>query len=206
MGLSKGGSEQHLPAVSDGWLLPIVAALISGAIMLGGDAASEWLRFDRAQIEAGQIWRLVSGHFAHLGLSHFVLNAAGLGLAWYLVGQNLSRTQWLAVVLGSILCIDLGFWLFEPNLGWYVGLSGLLHGVLVAGIVAGWQKDRSMALILALLIFAKLAYEQAVGPLPGSETSSGGTVVVVAHLYGAIGGLASVIFLRALSGPQRQSG
>ncbi len=202
MGLSKADSEQHLAAVAGGWLLPIAVVFVAGMIMLAGDAASEWLRFDRALIGDGQVWRLISGHFAHLGWSHFALNAAGLALAWYLVGHYLSTSQWLVVVFGSVFCIDLGFWLLEPQLSWYVGLSGLLHGVLVAGIVAGWLKDRPTALILALLIVAKLAYEQVIGPLPGSEGTSGGAVVVVAHLYGALGGLASALFLRTGYSPQ----
>jgi rhomboid family GlyGly-CTERM serine protease len=131
---------------------------------------------------------LLTGHFVHLGLSHFALNAAGLLLVWYLVGNQLSTLQWLLVGGASIAAIDLGFSLFEPNLSWYVGLSGLLHGILAAGIVASWRRDRLTALLLAVLVVAKLAYEQIAGPLPGSEASSGGSVVVVAHLYGSIGG------------------
>ena len=195
MGLRKGDSNHHPAAVYLPWLAPILVLCVSGALLLGDDSTREWLRFDRSLVSDFQYWRLLSGHFVHLGTSHFVLNAAGLLLVWHLVGRQLSARQWLFVGFGSIFSIDLGFWLFEPQLTWYVGLSGLLHGVLAAGIVAGWTKDRPMAQVLAFMIIAKLAYEQFVGPLPGSEASSGGSVVVASHLYGAVGGGFAAAFL-----------
>ena len=38
--------------------------------------------------------------------------------------------------VASVAMIDLGFVLFEPQLDWYVGLSGVLHGALAAGAVS----------------------------------------------------------------------
>ena len=188
MGLHKDDSSHQTSANIQAWLLPIIVVVVSGALELGDDSAREWFRFDRDLIISGQYWRLLTGHFVHLGLSHFALNAAALLLVWYLVGNQYSTLQWLLIGCASIAAMDLGFWLFEPDLNWYVGLSGLLHGILAAGIVASWRRDRLTALLLAVLVVAKLVYEQVAGPLPGSEASSGGSVVVAAHLYGAIGG------------------
>jgi len=52
--------------------------------------------------------------------------------------------------------------------------------------------------ILGAALIAKLVYEALVGPLPGSAESSGGTVIVVAHIYGAVSGAiaAGVILIR----------
>ena len=98
---------------------------------------------------------------------------------------------------GSIAAIDLGLWLGSPQLAWYVGLSGLLHGMLAAGIVAGLAHRNSEALILAVVVAGKLAWEQFAGPLPGSEATSGGAVIVDAHLYGVIGGaLVAAVVIR----------
>jgi rhomboid family GlyGly-CTERM serine protease len=206
MGLRKDDSNYPIAAVYRAWLLPILVVCISCALVLGDDSAREWLRFDRTLIGGFQFWRLFSGHFVHLGLSHFALNAAGLLLVWHLVGSHLSLKQWLCVGLGSIIGIDSGFWLFEPQLGWYVGLSGLLHGVLAAGIVAGWKTDRPMTQVLAIMVIAKLAYEQFAGPLPGSEATSGGSVVVAAHLYGTIGGAVTAAILVILQRQPIQTG
>jgi hypothetical protein len=85
-----------------------------------------------------------------------------------------------------VTCIDAGFVLFEPQLQWYVGLSGVLHGALAAGVVAWWRHEtRPLALALTLVLVGKLAWEQWHGALPLSGDMP---VIVDAHLYGAVGG------------------
>jgi rhomboid family GlyGly-CTERM serine protease len=91
--------------------------------------------------------------------------------------------------------IDAGLWFFHPELQWYVGLSGLLHGILAAGLIATWRPARAEMIALAALLIAKLVWEQTVGPMPGSEGSSGGTVIVDAHLYGTVGGVLMAILI-----------
>ena len=125
----------------------------------------------------------------HLGLSHLALNIAGLLLVWILAGDTASPLGWVAITAWTVAVISAGFWFLDENLIWYVGLSGVLHGLLVAGALGSLRRRQGEALALLGLVFAKLAYEQLVGPLPGSEASSGGPVVVNAHLYGGIAGL-----------------
>lgn len=197
MGLGNG--EEMRPGASPvlAWLVPGIVVLVALALMLSGASAREWLRFDRAGIAAGDVWRLLTGHFVHLGVSHTLLNLAGLVLVWILVGRAYSWRQWLWVMAGSMAAIDLGLWLGSPQLAWYVGLSGLLHGMLAAGIVARLAHRNSEALILAVVVAGKLAWEQFAGPLPGSEATSGGAVIVDAHLYGVIGGaLVAAVVIR----------
>ena len=50
--------------------------------------------------------------------------------------------------------------------------------------------------ILLLLLVAKISWEQFSGPVPGSELTSGGPVVVDAHLYGALGGVLGGFLVR----------
>ena len=194
MGLNHGRSEQKAQGAWQGWSVPIGIVVAAAIIALTGDEGRELLRYERSAIGDGEAWRLLTGHFAHLGLSHLLLNLAGLLLVWYLVGHSLNRSHWLLVLGISIAGIDAGFWLFEPQLDWYVGLSGALHGMLAGGIVAAFPQGRAETRILAAVLVLKLAYEQFAGPLPGSEASSGGNVIVAAHLYGAIaGGLAAAV-------------
>lgn len=189
MGLSKGVQTRPDTTTVLAWLLPGALLIIAALLAATGDSGREWLRFERGPIDDGELWRLITGHFVHLGLTHFLLNSAGLVLVWILVGRGFAFLEWLAIIAGSIAAIDIGLWIFSPELEWYVGLSGLLHGMLVGGILANWGERRSEALILGLVIAAKLAYEQLLGPLPGSEGTSGGTVIVDAHLYGVVGGM-----------------
>ncbi len=178
------------------WGNVAIVILIATVPMLSGDAGMEWLRFDRGAIATGELWRLLSGHLTHLGWSHFALNSAGLILIWYLVGTAYSPLRWLLISAVAIATIDICFWFLNPELTWYVGLSGLLHALLVAGILARLSDNNAETVILAALIIAKLAWEQFNGPLPGSEASSGGPVIVDAHLYGAAGGLLGGLLTR----------
>ncbi len=168
------------------WLLPTVLTTCSVAVAVAGEAGREWLRWERTAIESGEAWRIISGHIVHMGWSHLAVNAAGLVLVWLLVGDRYTWRNWIVITVATVAGIGLGFWILDPNLEWYVGLSGLLHGLLMAGIVAGLKTARKESLLIAVFVVAKLIYEQFVGPLPGSESTSGGTVVVNAHLYGAI--------------------
>ena len=91
----------------------------------------------------------------------------GLGLIAGLFPRDYSIRQWLMIGVASVAMIDLGFVLFEPQLDWYVGLSGVLHGALAAGAVSWWAREsRPFAVALALILIGKLAWEQWRGALP----------------------------------------
>ena len=149
-----------------------IVIAVSALLEFWGDPGRELLRFDRAAIMAGEGWRLVSGHFVHLGPAHLLMNAAGMVLVWVLFGRSLSASRWLVVIVTTIAGISGGFWVFDPDLGWFVGLSGLLHGLLAAGIVLSISRQRPESVLLACLVVAKLGWEQLAGPLPGSEDTS----------------------------------
>lgn len=169
--------------------LPLILALISLLIALGGDEARQLLRYDRAMIDQGEVWRLYSGQLAHLGLSHLLLNLAGLALIWGLYRDALEIWQWVLVTLISAFVVALGLYSANPELDWYVGLSGLLHGLFVAGALGGVLRGDRREMILLAAIVAKLIWEQSMGALPGTAEMANGPVIVDAHLYGAIGGL-----------------
>jgi hypothetical protein len=63
--------------------------------------------------------------------------------------------------------------------------------MLLAGAVGLWRTRRVEAAVIILAVCAKLVYESLVGPLPGTASAAGGTVITAAHLYGGLGGLAS---------------
>lgn len=200
MGLSNDPNSDRVTPVRYllRWQLPAVLGACGLFAAFAGDSGREWLRWDRAGIADGQLWRLVSGHLVHMNLSHFLLNGAGLILVWMLVGHNMTSSRWLVIIVAAITGINLGFWFLDAELQWYVGLSGLLHGLLMAGLVVGLQTARGESLLIGGFVIAKLAFEQFVGPLPGSESASGGAVIVNAHLYGAVAAViaASILQIR----------
>src|SRR5262245_13356936 len=152
-----------------------------------GDTGRALLRYDRAGLAAGQWWRLLTGHLIHLDLEHAALNALGLVMMWALFARDYSPRQWLLIVLVSIAAIDAGLWLRDPDVLWYVGSSGLLHGVMAAGTIAHLRRGDLDGWILAAFMLAKLGYEQFTGALPFEHGSA--PVVTNAHLYGAAAGL-----------------
>jgi len=180
------------------WLVPGIMVLSSVLIGFGGDSARAALRYDRVWLGQGELWRMVSGHFAHLSWSHLLLNSAGLALVWFLVGRTYTASSWLLIVVCSLVTIDLAFWFMHPELYWYVGMSGLLHGLLMAAIVGRWRwrPMDSETLVLLLLVVAKISWEQFAGPVPGSAATAGGPVVVNAHLYGAVGGILGALLIK----------
>jgi rhomboid family GlyGly-CTERM serine protease len=163
---------------------------VSAALAAGGESVRLWGRYERTAIEAGQLWRLITGHLVHLGSSHMVLDLGALVLIRLIVGTALSNLEWAGATLASMAAIDAGLYFGAPDIAWYVGLSGILHGLLAAGAIALWRSDRWFAAVLAAGLLAKLLWEQAVGPLPWSAEATGGTVITAAHLYGALGGTA----------------
>jgi rhomboid family GlyGly-CTERM serine protease len=138
----------------------------------------------------------VTGHLVHLGWEHFALNIMGLALMWSLFFPDYTPRQWLLISLASLVAIDLGFYFLRPGLVWYVGLSGVLHGVMAAGTLAHLRRRERDAWVLAPFLVGKLLWEQFAGAMPYSMDSAGGPVVVDAHLYGAVGALLAAVFLR----------
>lgn len=167
------------------WLLGLLGALLVLS-WVGDEPVRLALRYERTAVLAGEYWRLLTGHFVHGSTAHLALNLAGLALVAVLFARDFSLGEWLLILLASIAAIDIGFVFYEPQLEWYVGFSGVLHGALAAGAIAWWRHEsRHLALALSLIVVAKLAWEQWRGALPFSGDMS---VIVDAHLYGALGG------------------
>ena len=173
------------------WALPVAIGLIAIVVLFFGDDAALRLRYDRAAVAAGEFLRLISAHGVHLGPAHLAMNIVGLGVVWFLVGEAFSPARWTLIIASSIALIDLGLWFLMPALDWYVGLSGLLHGMLAAGIAGIWRTRRQEAMIIAGVLLAKLGYEMLLGPLPGAASTAGGDVITDAHFFGALGGFAA---------------
>jgi rhomboid family GlyGly-CTERM serine protease len=155
----------------------------------GGDELRALGRYERAAIEGGQYWRLLSGHLVHLGFGHLWPNVAALLIIGALFDDVFRTADWLRASIASAAAIDIGLYVFDPDVTWYVGLSGVLHGLVAGGALALLLRKQKLGAALALGLGAKLAFEQLAGPVPFTAESVGGPVVVAAHLYGAAGGL-----------------
>jgi rhomboid family GlyGly-CTERM serine protease len=165
---------------------------------LDGDAAREALSYQRPALTQGQWWRLLSAHFVHLDFEHAALNGMGVVLMWALFARDYAPLHWLAIYLGAALAVSAGLWFFTPQIDWYVGASGALHGVMTAGTLAHLRRRDLDGWILAVFIMLKLGYEQYSGALPFAGSPD---TVVDAHLYGAIGGVVLALLFRPRTQP-----
>lgn len=177
------------------WLWPLLASLLILALAASGEPASLALRYDRDAIGTGQWYRLISGHWLHLGWLHAGMNAAAVWLLTAIDTQSSSlRINIQRAVLLSI-AVALGLFFLQPDLVWYVGFSGVLHGLfMIVFVRMAWQRRDAFAIALLVLLLGKLVWEHYYGAL--TQDTLDAPVIVAAHSYGAIAGLLYV----ALSG------
>jgi rhomboid family GlyGly-CTERM serine protease len=196
--LNLGRLSQLLQLDARAWRAPLAFAAVL-AVLQGLHLA--WpgaLPYDRAAILAGgQYLRLITGHFVHYDLAHLGWNLAGLALVAWLFAREYTLRGWLLILVASTVAVDLGFLVFEPQLAWYVGFSGVLHGLMAAGLCAWLRRAPDAITALVAVLFAcKLGWEHWFGPLPFTSSTLGLPVIHAAHSYGAIGGTVAALWLQ----------
>lgn len=154
----------------------------------------ELLRYDTRLIQHYQWWRVLSGHWVHANWLHFVLNMSGLVLCVALTDVVWTMWQWLWRILLLTLGISSCLYLWHPQLGWYVGFSGVLFGLYVLASQATLNKQRLMSITLLCIIGIKISLEQ----WSSFEITSAGIIGVPvledAHLYGVLLAIIIIIF------------
>ncbi|MDH3389839.1 MAG: rhombosortase [Gammaproteobacteria bacterium] len=146
----------------------------------------DYFRYQRDWVSTGEVWRLETAHWVHVGWTHLVLNALGLAICVSLTRPNWSVKRWFV----QSLCIGLGISILctlqNPNLNWYVGFSGILFGLYFLAAHDLYARDRLIALLIAGAIVGKVILEQYT---PYDFTSAeliGAPVITDAHLYGLL--------------------
>lgn len=165
-------------------LLPALALLGLAAV------ASLWpdpFVLDRHAVEAGEIWRLWTGHFVHLTRDHFVWDV-GIGALMMLV------VPWRRGLLVLPPLVGLAMLGLRPDLDVYTGLSGVLHGMTALAAIEFARRGRGLERYVAIGILAgvlaKSVFEGVTGAsLLTSAFDMGSPVAFEAHLCGVLGGL-----------------
>lgn len=178
------------------WRAPIGLAALLALLQAAG--LRHALEYRRAAVVRGQVWRLLTGNLVHLGWVHLARDVAGLFLIWGLVARSLDRRSWLGVSCVCGLAVGLGLLVFNPEIAWYVGISGVLFGMFCAGILSQLRERPVYASTLLFGMAAIIAWTLYAGALPGETRDLGGSVVPQAHLYGALGGAAFISVRAAL--------
>lgn len=180
--------QQMIPGVrlSGAAVFSAIMAIVIVSTQLGGETVTQWLRWDRVALGEFEWWRLWTGHLVHASWAHVGLNLLGLGLVAWLFPEPVSarwhfvRFLWLGFA-SSIMML-----LWVPDLDWYVGLSGVLHGSFVLGLWWLFRQGDKLAFLLLVLLAGKLILEHFVGPVTSDEELVGVPVLTQAHSYGAL--------------------
>ncbi|MBA3029659.1 MAG: rhombosortase [Desulfobacteraceae bacterium] len=171
------------------WILPGAVSTLALTVFLSGSTGFSWFVYHRDSILNGQVWRLFTTHFVHTGFNHLVLNIVGLTLVFLVFGKGYSMRPWLLCLGVSMAGVSLGLLVFHPDLEWYAGFSGVLHGLMVMGIIGSIGERRPLGYFLLVAVFLKIVFEQLGSPSSGMAEFIQSPVIVDAHLYGAITGL-----------------
>ena len=168
------------------WLAPVSWIIIAVVLFINQTAALDLFEFNRQLISAGQYWRLLTGNFLHTNGWHLVMNIAGLLMLSQLFGQYFSARAMIAFSLVNCVVVGVLLYLFSPDITYYVGLSGFLHGLFVAGCLAEISRGIKFGYLLLGAVVTKIIHEQVMGaPAQVGELISA-SVAVDAHLYGAL--------------------
>lgn len=169
--------------------------LLAGVVLVlqaAGQGIKAALPYNRTAIEQGEWWRLLTGHFVHLGWAHTALNILGIALCCALAPYFFNRNLWLktaTLAAGVGLCL----WWASPGISHYVGLSGVLYGLFALGLAPqAWRGDRLAAVALAFTV-AWMLWQWSIGPSNTEQAFIGGNIISIAHGYGFALGLAGAI-------------
>ena len=167
----------------------ILVLLATFIIYLFEPQASQVLAYYHTGIAQFELWRLISATFCHTNFNHLIMNIAGLIITLLLFIDTFKATNILPIIIFNSLFIGLALFLFEPTVIWYVGLSGVLHGLFCYGVANDINNKDPWGYLLGAGIAIKMAYEQFYGAQETTIKLINAPVLVDAHLYGAIAGL-----------------
>jgi rhomboid family GlyGly-CTERM serine protease len=216
---------QLLNAPQSKWLFCLGVSFCTLALLVLPDALVHF-RYDRTALLSGQWWRVITGHLVHLNAAHLAFNLFGLFLICELLWRDLSWKHGCALLFFSATATSALLWWLHSDLAWYAGLSGVLHGLWTGCALSGWwsmqargeiapigsalTKERALPMRSAfsryffmgalILLALKLGLEAAYGPSPHTERMIEGSVISVAHLYGALAGIVYVFLWRGIRG------
>jgi len=163
---------------------------------------SDRLAYDRTAIQAGEIWRLLTGHLTHYSAEHLLWDALMFVVLGVLVERR-HRCSFVSTVLASATAITAVLWFAHPEVAAYRGLSGIdsalfTHAAILL-YIDGRRFNRPLvrrisALLLAGFV-AKLIYELASGSTLFVDSTAFVSLASV-HAVGGFVGLISALAIR----------
>lgn len=176
------------------WQFLLAPAVVSAVMLViyFMPAVEPWLTLEQ-NLLFSQPWRIFTTHLVHLHATHLLVNLLALLAIAIIVRRWVHGRIFVNVMLFSALGATLLPVILQQDYQ-FVGLSGVLHGILVyAGIIV-LRTNRPLGSTILLMVIAKLAIDLI---FAGTESSwLGAQVAYLCHVGGAIGGAIAVPALR----------
>lgn len=148
------------------------------------------LSLEATKISAGEIWRLLTANLVHFGWVHTLMNAAALLLCAQAFFTGYPLKKFSLLLLWCCAGVGVGIYLFNPEYSPYAGLSGVIHGLIVAGLLQPRVYPMWIRVLALGLVAAKLAQENSANyEATDLQALLPVAVAVESHLYGALAGL-----------------
>ena len=180
------------------WALLALIVLVWGAMEAFGsstDSATLLLFGAKAnwRIDDGEVWRLFTAMFLHIGIWHLAMNAFSLYNMGGLLEPLLGWRRYLALYLLSGLCGSFASYLFNPR-SISAGASGAIFGI-IGGVLAFFflhrkvfgEASRRMLVNVGFIVLLNLAFGLRAGGIDN---------------WAHMGGLAGGIVLGAILAPR----
>lgn len=177
-------------------IIAIVTLIISCAFI--GDKLTLLLRFEREAILSGELYRLLTAHIVHLNWMHALMNVAATIIGWCLLRDSMTNRQWiLSIAISGLVVSVLLFSL--PELEWYVGFSGIIHGLMLQGLILQKHLRFIEKTLMVSALFLKVFYELWQGSSTADLEFIDGNIIVEAHLFGLLAGLIMIICIKTMA-------
>ncbi len=199
-GLGVRGLEFFWRVVRGCWS-PVGLALVAVVVWVV-PGLSELLGFERGAVGRGEVWRVVSCHWAHWSWDHLFWDAGVLVVVggW---ARRVARRGWWVCVLVSAVVVSGAVWVFLPEMSGYRGLSGIdsaLFGLVVVVLFwRAWVARRWWVVVgvgaAGLGFLLKTGVEVVTGQAVFVDSAQAGVVAVpLAHAVGVgVGGVVGVV-------------
>ena len=180
--------------LSTGVSLPLAAAAV--VIHLRPPIAL-LLQYDRAAVDSGEFWRLLTGHWTHWSADHLFWDVLAFTLLAGLC-EVMGRWRMVACTLVAAAAIGAAVELGVPGIHVYRGLSGIDSALFTLAVVTllrrailTHRRMRTIGLLICLAAFLlKTIFECGTGATLFVDSAAAGmTPVPLVHIIGAVIGL-----------------
>src|SRR6187402_592790 len=121
------------------------------------------LSLEATKVANGELWRLLTANLVHFGWAHTLMNIAAFLLCSFTFFNDVRFKKYGLLLLWCCLAVGCGVFFFSPEYSPYAGLSGAIHGLIVAGLLQARAYPMWIRVISLGLVVAKLVQENSAG-------------------------------------------